>query len=138
MEYRSAGLRGFETTAVMPARYPLSPHHRIKKKRDFARLQASAGKIYAPHFLLIVGPSPSGTSRLGLTVTRKVDPLAVGRNRIKRRLREVFRHLRLRLIAPLDIIVIARNGSTMLASGAIEREITTALRAHKLIGAAEL
>jgi len=122
----------------MPTRYSLSPQHRIKKKRDFARLQGSAGKIYAQHFLLVIGPSPSGLSRLGLTVTRKVDPLAVGRNRLKRRLREIFRHLRPRLTAPLDIIVIARNGSTGLTSATIEREITTALRAHKLLVAAEL
>jgi ribonuclease P protein component len=110
----------------------LAPQNRIKKKRDFARLQSGGGKIYSKHFLFIIGPSASRESRLGLTVTRKIDPRAVYRNRLKRRLREVFRQARPGLAAPLDIVVVARQGSGELSSRDIDAEFKTALKAHKL------
>lgn len=43
--------------------------------------------------------------RLGLAVSRKVDPHAVGRNRIKRSLREQFRQLREALPAGAYVLV---------------------------------
>lgn len=43
--------------------------------------------------------------RLGLAVSRKVDPHAVGRNRIKRSLREQFRQLRDALPAGAYVLV---------------------------------
>lgn len=120
----------------MSPRFPLSPNHRIKKKSDFARLQGVAGKIYSKHFLFVVGPSETGNSRIGLTVTRKINPRSVHRNRLKRRLREVFRHARPGLVRPLDIVVIARQGADTLTRGEIEREFKTALTGHKLWKAA--
>jgi ribonuclease P protein component len=52
-----------------------------------------------------------GGARLGLAVSRKVDPHAVGRNRIKRHLREAFRHLRSEL-PPGDYVLVARPGAS--------------------------
>ncbi|MGO4781207.1 ribonuclease P protein component, partial [Lysobacter sp. 2RAB21] len=49
--------------------------------------------------------------RLGLAVSRKVDPHAVGRNRIKRVLRDAFRHVRAEL-AGGDYVVVARPGAS--------------------------
>lgn len=46
-------------------------------------------------------------ARLGLAVSRKVDPHAVGRNRIKRVLRDALRHCRAGL-QPGDYVVVAR------------------------------
>jgi ribonuclease P protein component len=116
----------------MGHRFTLSPQQRIKKKSDFGRLQSSAGKIYAKHFLLVIAPSTTGDSRLGLTVTRKIDKRAVYRNKLKRKLREVFRYTRPGLIKPLDIVVVARQGACALSSAAIDAEFKTALRSHKL------
>ena len=48
--------------------------------------------------------------RLGLAVSRKVDPHAVGRNRIKRVLRDAFRHCRADLPGG-DYVVVARVGA---------------------------
>ena len=60
-------------------------------------------------FLLFALPSEVGHSRIGITVTRKLGG-AVVRNRIKRRVREVFRRNRSRLTPPLDLVVNARSG----------------------------
>ncbi len=116
----------------MSPRFPLSPNNRIKKKSDFHRLQSGAGKIYSKHFLFVIGPSDTGDSRIGLTVTRKIDPRSVHRNRLKRRLREVFRYTRPGITKPLDIIVVARQGAHTLTKAQIEQEFRTALKAHKL------
>lgn len=61
-------------------------------------------------FTLLGLPSPTGTSRIGITVSRKVGG-AVVRNRIKRRLREIFRYNRVNLAPPLDLVVVARSGA---------------------------
>jgi ribonuclease P protein component len=52
--------------------------------------------------------------RLGLAVSRKVDPHAVGRNRIKRVIRDAFRHCQADL-AGGDYVVVARVGAAALA-----------------------
>lgn len=49
-------------------------------------------------------------ARLGLAVSRKVDARAVGRNRIKRVLRDTTRHLRPAL-AGGDYVVVARSAA---------------------------
>ena len=52
-------------------------------------------------------------SRLGVTVSRRVAPRAVDRNRIKRVIRESFRHQENILIG-LDIVTIARRATKRL------------------------
>jgi ribonuclease P protein component len=61
--------------------------------------------------------------RLGLAVSRKVDPNAVGRNRIKRVLRDTFRKIRGELAAG-DYVVVARPA----AARSTGPELAAALR----------
>ena len=56
--------------------------------------------------------------RLGVTVSRRVGN-AVVRNRIKRAVREWFRHRRGELAAGVDLVVIARQSSRGAAAGEI-------------------
>ena len=59
-------------------------------------------------FTLFGLPNTAGTCRLGITVTRKVGG-AVRRNRIKRRMREIFRRHRTALAPDLDLVVNAHR-----------------------------
>lgn len=52
-------------------------------------------------------------ARLGLAVSRKVDPHAVGRNRIKRNLREQFRRMRAGLPDGAYVVVARRGAADM-------------------------
>ena len=73
-------------------------------------------------------PGESDESRLGVTVTTKIDKRAVVRNRIKRRLREIFRLNRGRLKEPLDLVIVARRGAAACGFAEMERQILGALR----------
>lgn len=67
-------------------------------------------RIHTPHFILLRTPSRGGTSRLGLTVSRKVGN-AVCRNRIKRLIREYFRNNHHFFEKPIDLSVIAKRNA---------------------------
>jgi ribonuclease P protein component len=60
-------------------------------------------------FTLLANTSPVGRPRLGLAISRKVARNAVARNRIKRVVRESFRHWQARLDT-LDIVILGRAG----------------------------
>ena len=66
-------------------------------------------------------------SRLGVTTSRKVGG-APQRNRIRRMVREFFRHHRIELMQPIDVLVIARPGAAALRSNDVVLELTRALR----------
>ena len=66
---------------------------RVRAKADFDRV-FEAGKRTADPLLALHRLDDGAPSRLGLAVSRKVDPHAVGRNRIKRVLRDAFRRAR--------------------------------------------
>ncbi len=75
-------------------------------------------------FLVCAAPNAQACARLGVNVARKVSPKAVARNRIKRQVRETFRHHQTD-IAHLDVVVIAQAGAA--AANAVLR---SALREH--------
>ena len=60
-------------------------------------------------FAILARPNGSPTARLGLAIGKKHLKTAVGRNRIKRLVRESFRH-HAGDLSGLDIIVLARAG----------------------------
>ncbi|SBT17811.1 Ribonuclease P protein component [Marinomonas gallaica] len=68
----------------------------------------TSSKVFAGEFLLLARKH-EGQARLGLIVSKKTDKRAVGRNRIKRVVRDSFRHQK-DLLNGLDIIFLARHG----------------------------
>ncbi len=60
----------------------------LKKRADFLKMRA--GRKWVSHGLILqICNNDLGITRIGYTVTKKTDKSAVGRNRIKRRLRAV-------------------------------------------------
>jgi len=68
-------------------------------------------RYFTAHFTLFVTPSSQPTSRLGVTVSKKVGGSVV-RNRLKRLLREAFRLRPDRFAAPVDLVAIAKRPAT--------------------------
>jgi ribonuclease P protein component len=108
---------------------------RLHRSAEFIRLQRAGVRFQSPHFVVYAGNlpglqdgEPSRRSRLGVTVSRRVG-IAVARNRVKRRVREIFRTvIRDSLPAGTSIVVIARAGAATLASAAIGDELIMAAR----------
>jgi len=76
-------------------------------------------------FLVCAAPNAQAHARLGVNVARKVASKAVARNRIKRQVRETFRHHQADS-APLDVVVIAQTA----AATADNATLRNALREH--------
>ena len=95
-------------TAAGTACFPRAARVRAKAEFDkvFKEGRRTAEPLLALHWLADDAPA-----RLGLAVSRKVDLRAVARNRIKRVLRDAFRHLRGRL-ANGAFVVVARPGAS--------------------------
>lgn len=97
----------------------------LKKNHEFRRIY-SKGKNYAT-LLLVVYYRPNGTSsnRLGVTVTTKLGK-AVQRNRVRRRLKEIYRTNETRLVPGRDIIIVARVRSRYASYAELERAFFSA------------
>jgi len=99
---------------------------RLRKRADFVRLSGSIDKFVAKGFLVVWQVNDLLQPRLGVTVSKKVG-CAVIRSRVKRYIREVFRHNRL-LLPPIDMNVIARRESATMDFRSVLRELEKAFR----------
>ena len=103
---------------------------RLHRSAEFIRLQRSGLRFQSPHFVLYAGilENEPERSRLGVTVSRRIGN-AVIRNRVKRRVREIFRgRIRDSLAKGTSLVVIARSGAGGLATASITDELITAAR----------
>ena len=103
---------------------------RLHRSAEFIRLQRSGLRFQSPHFVLYAGTleTEPERSRLGVTVSRRIGN-AVIRNRVKRRVREIFRgRIRDSLAQGTSLVVIARAGAGSLATASITDELVTGAR----------
>ena len=88
---------------------------RLRKRSEFIYTSTFGKRVQNRHFIAYFIPNHQRTSRLGITVTKRVGK-AVERNRIKRSVREYFR-LRVKDVENfLDMNVIAKKESAVLTS----------------------
>lgn len=95
-------------------RFTFPKQARLLESRQFKRVLSKGRKFFCAAAQLHVVPGETPTSRLGLTVSRKVGS-AVVRNRVKRLAREAFRLLRPRLPRPMDCVLVARSPAASLS-----------------------
>ena len=109
------------------ARFTFPKEVRLRRRGEFLRVQERGHKVTADCLLCLVLPNgrADGLTRLGLTVSTKVGPSVV-RNRIRRRLRELFRTRKASLPRGLDMVFIAR-------SSAAEAEWPRVVRAYERV-----
>ena len=90
---------------IAPVGESLPPRARLRKKRDFQHVFKGGWRVGNERLRLVIRENDLGYSRLGLAVGRRVGN-AVVRNRVKRRLREIFRKERQRFPGALDVVVV--------------------------------
>jgi ribonuclease P protein component len=106
-----------------PTPFPKSA--RLRQRAEFARVFDAGRRVAAP--ALALHWTPGAVPRLGIAVSRKVDPNAVGRNRIKRVLRDAFRARRTQLL-PADYVVVARTPASALDNAGLRKAFVEALQ----------
>ena len=79
----------------------------LKFNHIFRRLYSSAGHANS-YLVLYARKNHSNTNRVGVTVSKKLG-CAVVRNRVRRRLREVYRLNEAKFCPGWDIVVVARS-----------------------------
>lgn len=82
-----------------------SKHNRISLKKDFESIFKTGERLKCSSFTLVISPAQHKESRLGIRINKKIGN-AVSRNKIKRRLKEIFRLTMHSFIETIDIVII--------------------------------
>jgi len=82
---------------------------RLLKPGEFKQVFDHSTRSSDPNLTVFCRPSALENARLGLAISKKQLKRAVDRNRIKRLVRESFRHHQVALQG-LDLVVLARRG----------------------------
>jgi ribonuclease P protein component len=106
---------------------------RLRHPEDFRRVWSDGRSWVHPLFILWGMPNTLGTTRVGITASRKVGN-AVIRNRARRLLRESARHLYRNTVAGWDIVLVARSALPNTMQPQVESALRSTLdRAGLLI-----
>ena len=108
----------------------LRSSERLRQRREFQRVFQHGKKFVSPLFVLYICPSSEPFSRLGMAVSKRVGK-AVVRNRIKRRIRELFRHHKMCFKSPCDVIIVARQRAANASFVDFTRQFLTLLNRYQ-------
>jgi ribonuclease P protein component len=79
----------------------------LKQNHLFRRLYSKGQSAVSPYMAIYIRRTGRGENRLGFTVSTKLGH-AVKRNRVRRRLREIYRLHETQLSIGVDMVVVAR------------------------------
>ena len=102
-------------------RFPRCAHLRVPAQ--FQAVFGEGSRVSSSCFRLHARlPAEGGPTRLGVTVSKRVDKRAVGRNRIRRQIKESFRLLRADL-PPGDYVLLAKPEAAKADNAALRAEL---------------
>ena len=110
----------------MPS-HPFTKTQRVRRRGEFQHIFDIGYRISTRYFTLLLAPGTSSTPRLGIVASKKLGD-AVRRNRAKRLIREVFRHIDGSHGAAVDVVVIPRRELFDAIYTDLEREFRAAWR----------
>ncbi|GAB4320308.1 MAG: ribonuclease P protein component [Candidatus Sumerlaeia bacterium] len=107
--------------------------HRLLHRRDFLRVYAEGASRSGRHvWVYYLDRGDGATARVGITIPRRAGK-AVRRNKTRRRLREILRHLGPRLRPGYDIVVNCGPNTVNLDFAQLKSSVTAALTAAHLL-----
>lgn len=123
---------GASSSAARPRKLRFSRSSRLRKRFEFRRVRDTGRRVHTRSFLIQLRAGEENSCRLGITVTKQVAG-AVGRNRIKRLVREVFRREPELFPARAEVVVVAKREAAPSGYAAVREEL---LRARDSMSAA--
>jgi ribonuclease P protein component len=106
--------------------HPFGKAQRVRRRSEFQRVFDSGYRVSSRYFTLLLAPTAAPPARLGIVASKKLGD-AVRRNRAKRLIREVFRHIDTPPAA-VDVVVIPRRELFDAPFTDLERDFRAAWR----------
>lgn len=103
-------------------RFSLSRSERITKTSDFKQALKDGSSYNGKALKLSISRNGCGVSRIGVSLRKYIFKLAVSRNRLRRRIKEIFRLNKEKLAKGYDIVAIPRAAATDLEYEALSAE----------------
>jgi ribonuclease P protein component len=104
----------------------------VKENYEFRRMYSKGKSGVSSYLVVYFRPNRCGNNRLGVTVSAKLGH-AVVRNRIRRRIREIFRLNQPKLKQGYDMIVVARGRSVRASYQEMDRAFLSVCRKLELL-----
>ena len=98
----------------------------IPARRDFLRARHQGEKALSRGLVIQATRRNRDDWRVGLTASKKIGN-AVVRNLAKRKIREVFRHIKDRIEPAMDIVIVSGGNLVSLPVSVIERKVFQSL-----------
>ncbi|MEN3014215.1 MAG: ribonuclease P protein component [Endomicrobiia bacterium] len=115
-------------------KFTFKKYERISKQKEIETVLKNGEKIFSRGVIFYLYKNQANKfSRLAVLVSSKVEKLAVVRNKFKRRIREIFRLNKHKILYPVDIIVIATKDSIRLKYKVLEEIFLNILKEKNLI-----
>jgi ribonuclease P protein component len=97
------------------------------RRAEFEAVYRGGGRKSSAQFVIFYRANSGSQSRLGISVKRALGT-AVARNRVRRRIREIFRRNVSEISPGWDIVIHPRHAMTRTAFAAIQAELLGLLR----------
>lgn len=111
MSYPGAARRGASVSrSEGGADRTFSRDSRLRSRKLFLDIYQRGQRVSGKHLVVFGVPGATDRSRLGITATKKFGH-AADRNRIKRIIRDVFRHHRSETGGPVDLVVNVKSSA---------------------------
>jgi len=108
--------------------------YRIKKENEFQYVYSKGNSVANRNFVLYKMPKKDQKHfRVGISVGKKVSHTAVGRNRVKRYIRQSLLELKPEIPAELDFLIIARKPAVDLDMFETKKNIVHLLKLGKVL-----
>lgn len=104
----------------------------LKSNRDFRRLYSRGKRAVCPTLVLYVQKNRQGRNRLGITVSKKLGN-AVTRNRVRRRLREIYRLHEEEFLPGRELVIVARVRGVHVSYWTLDRDLMKLARKLDLL-----
>ena len=92
----------------------------LKKNYEFQRLYSKGKSAVTPYLVVYVRKTKKSTNRIGITVSTKLGK-AVIRNRVRRRLREIYRLSEGDFAPGTELVVVARVKAVRASYSQLEK-----------------